>query len=127
MINGNEPASADRKAGRSEALKTFIEQTKLLVSLASGFILAPPAVLSLLRKPDGKVTGFVPWHRFFWAEGLLVGSILAGYVVLGTVAGSQYSGDYDVHRLATRVASIIQLFLYLTGIFIFLLMTKAIL
>jgi hypothetical protein len=113
--------------GKAEALKTFIEQTKLLVSLASGFVLAPPAVLSFLRRPDTRPPSTVPWPAFFWAEGLLIASILAGYVVLGTIAGSQHIGDYNVHRPATRISSIVQLLLYLAGIVVFLLMTKAIL
>jgi hypothetical protein len=121
-------ASQDKdQSGKSEALKTYIEQTKLLVSLASGFVLAPPAILSLLRRADGKPPSFVPWSRFFWAEGLLVGSILAGYVVLGSIAGAQHNSSYDVHRPATRTFSIAQLSLYLAGIFAFLEMTKSIL
>jgi heme A synthase len=121
------PDTNTPQSGRLEALKTFIEQTKLLVSLASGFILAPPAVLTFLRKPDGHVLFLIPWKRFLGAEGLLIASILAGYVVLGTIAGSQHTGDYDVHRTATRVASVLQLVLYLAGIIVFLSMTKAIL
>lgn len=116
-----------KQAGRAEALKTYIEQTKLLVSLASAFVLAPPAVLSYLRAPDGKKAAWVPWYRFTWAEGLLVASILAGYVVLGTIAGSQHDGDFNVDRPATRYWSIAQLTFYLAGIAIFLWMTKAIL
>jgi hypothetical protein len=116
-----------KQSGRLEALKTFIEQTKLLVTWASGFILAPPAVLSFLRKPDGGRLNFVPWSNFFWAEGLLIGSILAGYVVLGTVAGSQYRGDYDVYRAATRISSLVQLVLYLAGITVFVLMARSVL
>ncbi len=124
MTELSDPSVNEKQTGRSEALKTYIEQTKLLVSLASGFVLAPPAVLSLLRRPDGKKPDFVPWPYFFWAEGLLIGSILAGYVVLGTVAGSQDSGLYDVHRPATRAFSIFQLLLYLAGIVVFIFLTK---
>jgi hypothetical protein len=111
--------------GRVEALHTFIEQTKLLVSLASGFVLAPPAVLSFLRRPDAKATSPLPWGRFMCAEALLVLSILAGFVVLGTVAGSQYDGSFDVYRSASRFCSLCQLFLYLAGIAMFLSMIPA--
>jgi hypothetical protein len=127
MTNSDESNTEQSQAGRVEALKTYIEQTKLLVTLASGFVLAPPAVLTVLRAPDGKMLKFLPLRRFCLAEGLLVGSILAGYVVLGTIAGFQHRGDYDVHRPATRVSSIIQLTLYLAGIVVFLSMTTAIL
>lgn len=114
-----------RDAGKEEALRTFIEQTKLLVSLASGFVLAPPAVLSFLRRPDGKIPPVLPWGRFISAEALLISSILAGFVVLGTVAGSQYDGSFDVYRPATRISSLCQLFLYLAGIATFLCMIPA--
>ena len=114
-------------AGKAEALKTFIEQTKLLVSLASDSFGAARRLYHSFRKSDGNALSLVPWRRFFWAESLLVGSILAGYVVLGTIAGSQHRGEYNVHRPATRVSSIVQLLLYLAGIVVFLFMTKAIL
>jgi hypothetical protein len=125
MTEALKSGAVSKQTGKAESLKTFIEQTKLLVTLASGFVLAPPAVLSFLRRPDGKTPSFVPWQSFFWAEGLLVASILAGYVVLGTIAGSQSNEVYDVYRPATRVSSLIQLLLYVAGIIVFLFMTRA--
>jgi hypothetical protein len=116
-----------REEGPKEAVKTFSEQTKILITLASGFILAPPAVLSLFRKPDGKPIPSLPWGRFEWAEGLLVVSILAGYVVLSTIAGSQHQGIYNVHRTATRACSVLQIALYLAGVVLFLSMIPALL
>jgi hypothetical protein len=124
-----------RDEGRKEALKTFIEQTKILITLASGFVLAPPAVLSFLRKPaptpsPGCAVPLVPslpWERFNWAEGLLVASILFGYLVLSTIAGSQHQGNYDVHRPMTRLFSVLQIVLYLVGVILFLTMIPALL
>ena len=135
MNKETEPEDVRRDEGRKEALKTFIEQTKILITLASGFVLAPPAVLSFLRKPAPTPSpgcavppvSALPWHRFSWAEGLLVASILFGYLVLSTIAGSQHQGDYVVHRRATRVCSVFQIVLYLAGVLLFLTMIPALL
>lgn len=128
MTNTNESSDSGlAQAGKIEALKTYIEQTKLLVTLASGFVLAPPAVLTVLRTPDGKMLKFLPVRRFCLAEGFLIGSIFAGYVVLGTIAGYQHHGNYNVHRTATRVSSLIQVTLYLAGVVAFLSMTMFVL
>lgn len=124
MSESNSKAN-ETQSGKFEALKTFMEQTKLLVSLASGFVLAPPAVISFLRRPDGKSPPALPWGRFLWAEALLISSILAGFVVLGTVAGSQYDGSFDVYRPASRAFSICQFALYILGIAVFLYMIPA--
>jgi hypothetical protein len=121
------PNIARIEEGRKDAVKTFSEQTKILITLASGFVLAPPAVLSFFRKPDGKAIPSLPWARFFWAEFLLVASILAGYFVLSTIAGYQHMGVYDVHRPATRVCSVLQIALYLLGVILFLTMIPALL
>jgi hypothetical protein len=127
MSEANEPDETRGAEGRKEALKTFSEQTKILITLASGFVLAPPAVLSFLRKPDGKAIPALPWARFTWAEGLLVASILAGYLTLSTIAGYQHLGKYDVHRRATRNFSLLQIGLYVAGIILFLSMIPALL
>ena len=121
--------STGNEEGRKEALKTFGEQTKILITLASGFVLAPPAVLSFLRRPDGKSisASALPWVRFTWAEGLLLASIFAGYVVLSTIAGSQHQGIYDVHRRATRICSLFQIGFYIAGFILFLSMVHALL
>lgn len=127
MSEANRSDETRVEEGRKEALKTFSEQTKILITLASGFVLAPPAVLSFLRKPDGKAMPALPWGRFGWAEGLLLGSIFVGYLVLSTIAGSQHQGIYNVHRLATRFCSLLQIGLYLAGVVLFLSMVPALL
>lgn len=127
MSKETNPIDARIEEGRKEAVKTFSEQTTILITLASGFVLAPPAVLSFFRKPDGKAIASLPWGRFFWAEFLLVASILAGYFVLSTIAGYQHKGMYDVHRSATRVCSLLQIGLYLAGVVLFLTMIPALL
>lgn len=96
---------------RQEACKTFIEQTKLLTSLASAFIIAPAVVLDLL--------GVVLVWPIIGAEVLFVISVLAGYIAMGAIAGTQNKGDYDVYRPAVRISGLIQFFTYLAGIALF--------
>ena len=105
--------------GKADALKTFVEQTKLLVTLASGFLIAPAAALPLFRQSDGKPPLHVPIKVFGMAEAALILSVVAGYAVLGSIAGSQHKGVFDVYRPATRVLSLIQLVLYLLGLSMF--------
>ena len=108
--------------GRADALKTFVEQTKLLVTLASGFIVAPAAAVSLVRSSQRIPPVHLSLSLFFSAEILLILSVVMGYVVLGSIAGSQFSGDFNVYRPATRLFSVLQLLLYLGGLccFVFL-------
>jgi len=108
--------------GKEEALKTYVDQTKLLVTLASGFVLAPAAAVSLVRSSDSQVQLHVSVPLFLIAEGCLIVSVILGYMVLGSIAGSQYSGDFNVYRPATRILSLFQLVFYLGGLccFVFL-------
>ncbi|HLG36804.1 MAG TPA: hypothetical protein VI338_01605 [Nitrososphaera sp.] len=96
---------------REEACKTFIEQTKLLTSLASAFIVAPAVVFDLI--------GVIWVWPIIGAEMLFVISVLAGYIAMGAIAGTQNKGEYDVYRPAARISGLIQFFAYLTGIALF--------
>jgi hypothetical protein len=110
--------------GKSEALKTYVEQTKLLVTLASGFVLAPAAAVSFFHPSDPKHPAHLSVRLFFAAEILLILSVISGYVVLGSIAGSQHDEDFNVYRPATRVLSLIQLLLYLAGLWCFILLVR---
>ena len=52
------------------------------------------------------------------AEGAFVASILLGYIALGALAGTQNAGAFDVDRPAIRIASLMQLGLYVVGLVI---------
>ncbi len=54
------------------------------------------------------------------AEGLFVLSILLGYLTLGSLAGSQNAGEYDVYRPATRLLSFLSIVSYLLGLLLFI-------
>lgn len=106
----NTPAGGASE-GRKAACSTFAEQTKLLMSLASGFILAPPVVTSFLKLQ-------ITWH-VVTAEVLFVLSVLASYVVLGALAGTQYKGEFNVYRPAVMVTGWAQLLSYVVGLALF--------
>jgi|SRR5579859_860576 len=112
-------SSAENSDGKKEAVKTYIEQTKLLVTLASAFLVAPPALLAAYKDKifTGQPSGLV--DRFLASEVCLVVSVLAGYVVLGTIAGYQHLGQFNVYRPATMFASILQILVYIAGLGLF--------
>jgi hypothetical protein len=107
--------------GKLDALKTYVEQTKLLVTLASGFLIAPAAALPLFRQSADKPL-HLPIKLFAFAEAALILSVVAGYAVLGSIAGSQHNGEFNVYRPATRILSLIQIVLYLSGLSMFVLL-----
>jgi hypothetical protein len=101
---------------KKEACKTYIEQTKLLVTLASAFLVAPLAALALIKGAEKFVLTDTQLVIFIVAESCFILSVLAAYIVLATVAGSQDNGTFDVYRPATRISSGIQLGMYLFGL-----------
>jgi len=101
--------------GKKEACRTYIEQTKLLVALASTFLFAPAGLVAILKEKTSVGIGDGDLSLFVAAEVLFVLSVLAGYVGLGSVAGSQDAEEFDVFRTATRLASLVQFFLYVAG------------
>jgi hypothetical protein len=110
--------------GKQEALKTYVEQTKLLVTLASGFVLAPAAAVSFFRSSAPEHMAPPSVRLFLGAEILLIFSILSGYAVLGSIAGSQHNDEFNVYRPATRFLSLLQLALYLGGLSCFVLLIR---
>lgn len=105
---------------KKDACATFIEQTKLLVTLASTFILAPAAFVALLKEKE------FPLPLFVWSEVCFIASVIGGYLTLATIAGWQNEGKYDVYRPGTRIASACQFVLFLVGCFLFLKMIHCI-
>lgn len=105
--------------GRKEACKTYIEQVKLLVTLASAFVVAPAAMIPLIGGAGRVIASNDLVRRFFRAELAFIFSVLAGYVALATIAGYQHRNDFNVYRPATRVVSIVQILAYLFGLWEF--------
>ncbi|MBY3537583.1 hypothetical protein HFN68_32585 [Rhizobium laguerreae] len=105
---------------RKESIKTYVEQTKLLVALASAFVFAPAVLTSAIK---GEVTRAVSDEQFWTfvaAEVLFVLSIMTGYVVLGTIAGSQVRGEHWVYRRETVLSSFVQIGTYVVGLTVFI-------
>jgi hypothetical protein len=105
--------------GPKEASKTYIEQTKLLVTLASAFVVAPVAIVPWLAGSGRIPSVSSAMGVLLWAESSFIVSVLAGYVVLATIAGFQQQNIFDVNRRATRLFSIIQIGAYLLGLGVF--------
>ena len=106
--------------GKKEACKTYLEQTKLLVTLASAFIFAPPGLVAILKEKPSVKFGQDELYWLIAAEVLFLCSVLAGYVAIAALAGSQDVGRYDVYRPAVRWASLIQFLAYLFGVAVFI-------
>jgi len=105
-------------ADHQEACKTFLDQTKQLITLASAFLFAPAGFVALVKdtaalQQTDKIALFVV------AEGVLILSVILGYVTIGTVAGTQNDGTYDVFRRATRCFSLGQFVSYVLGLLVF--------
>jgi len=101
---------------KKEACKTYIDQTKQLITLASAFIVAPPGLIAVLKdRTEAGLTADTLCYMLA-AEMCFVLSVIFGYIVMGSVTGSQDDGSYDVFRFATRFFSLAQFVSYLFGI-----------
>jgi hypothetical protein len=105
--------------GPRDACTTYIDQTKLLVTLASAFVVAPAAVIPFFAG-QGRITAVASSVRnLIGAESAFVLSVLAGYFVLATIAGSQHKTIYNVYRPMTMFLSLAQIFSYVAGLGLF--------
>lgn len=111
-MNGSQVASE----GRKEACKTYIEQTKLLVTLASAFLVAPAGLAAMLKDKEAAALSGTHLGWLITTELLFIASVLMGYIVLGCVAGSQDDSSFDIYRPMTRFSSLFQFALYLGGL-----------
>lgn len=114
MMEREKSAQSVSTTCKKDAVKTFSEQTKVLISLASAFVIAPAAALAVI--------GNINHALFVLGELAFVFSVFFGYIVFGTLAGSQHNGEYNVYRKATRYSSIIQILLFLAGLVLFMVM-----
>jgi predicted lysophospholipase L1 biosynthesis ABC-type transport system permease subunit len=118
MTAKHAPHAAGSSADHQEACKTFLDQTKQLITLASAFLFAPAAFVTLEKDLAGiKQAGVWPW--FLVVEACFVISVVLGYVTIGTIAGTQNDGTYNVFRTATRLFSLAQFCSYIAGVAVF--------
>lgn len=92
---------------KGDACKTYLEQTKLLVTLSSAFIIAPAFF-------SEKVNVFSCLS--ICMEICFILSVFVGYIVFGTISGTQHKGDYNVYNFGTRLFSFIQIGLFIIGL-----------
>jgi hypothetical protein len=71
---------------------------------------------------DRGTAGVTGWELrlFIAAEVCFILSVLAGYVVLGSLTGSQYDGHFDVYRPTTFWVSRFQFATYVIGLIVFI-------
>jgi hypothetical protein len=112
--------------GQKESIRTYIEQTKLLVTLASAFLFAPAGFIGIMKDRTASGLDKSQLYSFIGSEVLFIISVLAGYVVLGSLTGSQAAGDFDVYRPATRRSSLVQFGAYVFGLVVFLVLATKI-
>ena len=109
---------APNLSGKQDACKTFLDQTKQLITLASAFLFAPAATFTFFKDANSVGIGsLLGW--FIAAEFFLVASVIAGYVTIGAIAGTQNSGEYDVFRPALRKWALVQFGSYVIGVILF--------
>lgn len=92
---------------KNDACKTYLEQTKLLVTLASAFIIAPAV---FIEKID-----IFNWQSICM-EVCFILSVFTGYIVFGTISGTQYKGDFNVYNKGTTWFSRIQIGFFILGL-----------
>ena len=96
---------------KNEACKTYLDQTKLLVTLSSAFIIAPAIFIEKI--------GFFSTISIFM-EACFVLSIFMGYIVFGTISGTQFKGEFDVYNKGTRIFSWAQIGFFMIGLVLLL-------
>jgi hypothetical protein len=92
---------------KNDACKTYLEQTKLLVTLSSAFIIAPAFFTDEI-----KITNPFP----IWMELFFIASVFCGYIVFGTITGTQSKGVFNVYNTGTRIFSLIQIAFFIVGL-----------
>src|ERR1043165_156139 len=102
----------DEEEAKNEACKTYLEQTKLLITLASAFIIAPVAFFDKEQ---------ILKYFSLWMEACFVFSAFLGYVVVGTISGRQFKKEFNLYRRGTRIFSLAQIGAFFTGLIILLL------
>ncbi len=112
----------DYRANRMEACRTHIELARLLMVLASAFVVAPPVLAAYLARARTAELATASVFLFAVSELLFISSVLSGYIVVGLIASSQDEGSFNAYRPATRIFSVGQLGAYVFGLICFLIM-----
>jgi hypothetical protein len=106
--------------GRKESVKTYQEQTKLLITLASAFLFAPAGLIGILKDRSSAGLSSHDLCTLIAVESCFILSVVSGYIVFGTLAGSLHLNEYNVYRPATMWSSRVQFLAYLIGLLLFI-------
>jgi len=97
--------------GKKESCKTFIDLSKLIISLSTGIFVLLPAFLEKIRNKNLK-------GKLVLYSGLisLIFSIIFGLLVISALAGSQRMAEYNIAAPHLKLVSICQWSLFIIGL-----------
>ena len=109
----DQPAKIERLEGKKDSCTTFIDLSKLIISLSTGVFVLLPAFLEKIRNENllcrkTLYTGLIS---------LLI-SIVFGLFVIAALAGSQRIEEYNIAALHIKLTSMIQWATFLWGLFL---------
>ena len=85
------PDKSKTQTWHLESQKTYMEQTKLLVTLSSSFIIAPPILVLVIKDDVIQLNTSQKW-LFLVSESFFVLSVLSAYLVFSSISGGQAIG-----------------------------------
>lgn len=102
------------------AVEKYLEQVRLLTTLASALLVSPAILVAILRFA-GEVPAVAADLQqasvyLFLSSGFLVLVIITTYLIYSSVVGRLVSGEVDLYRPATRVFSLLQILFLIAGV-----------
>ena len=105
---------------RKFAVEKYLEQVKIVTTLATTLLVTPNALVALYPAEEAKgqvpvvlCQGLKPW--LLTANISFALTIVLAYFIYSSVVGFIFQGEYDIHRPMTRVFSLLQLFTLAVG------------
>jgi hypothetical protein len=114
VSDDNIPGEAKIPRNRRDAVETFKDLTKLIITLSTGIFVLSPAFLGVLKFSEVK---FLSILFFSWAAQLA--SITLGLLVFSSLAGTQNASRYDIDNKYTKWLSRFQWAAFWIGILLF--------
>src|SRR6266576_3154777 len=109
----------DPTAGQKEAVKTYLEQVKVITALATTLLLTPNVLLTLEKQDTARTAlalNLPNWKCWLIGGNLaFLLAIILTYFVYATIAGSLDENKFNINRTATRFFSIAQFIALLAG------------
>jgi len=96
---------------KKDSCQTYIDLSKLIISLATGVFVLIPSFLSVMQKKGLKRNRFLYFGLIF-----LIICILSGLLTISALAGTQRVGEYDIATGHIKIISMIQWLFFLMGL-----------